>query len=125
MYRIVFGGTDRRDHSGTDGSSGTPASERHQTDGKASAARFRVDSGISELEWQGIPVGSGALGSPAPARRGLGSTDLESARKWMDVSQGILAVICGFRLTGDQPRPGLVYLSQISQLARQQIGTFC
>lgn len=99
MYRIVVSGTDRRDHAGTNGSSGTPASQRHQTDGKASATRFRVDSRISELEWQRIPVGSGTLGSPTPARCGLGSTELESARKWMDVSQGILAVICDFHLT--------------------------
>lgn len=52
-----------------------------------------MDSGIPALEWQSIHVGSGTLGSPAPARCGLGFTYLDSAKKRMGISQRILAVI--------------------------------
>lgn len=46
------------------------------------------------MGWETIRVGSRTLGSPTPARSGLGGTHLGSPWKWLGISLWILAVIC-------------------------------
>src|SRR5215472_13639289 len=98
MDCTISGGTDGAADVGADcaaNASSTSADPR-PSDRKAAATRFRVDCGISSLEWQTIRMGSGTMGSSAPARRGLGGTQMEQARKRMDFPRWILAVIWGF-----------------------------
>ena len=101
MYCTVLGGTDCAN--GADASCGASASstpsERRYLDWNAAAPRFCVDSRISTLEWQTICVDSGTMGPSAPARCGMGGTCVESARKWLGVSQWILALTCDFNPT--------------------------
>ena len=99
MYCTILGGTDDADHARPNcgaSASSTPADTPHPSDRKGAAARFRVDCGISSLEWQTIRMGSGTMGSSAPPGCGLGGTEMEQARKWMGFSRWILAVICEF-----------------------------
>jgi hypothetical protein len=103
MYCTVSGGTDSADDSGNRcgaRASSTPA-EKRQIDRKAAASGLRVDWGISALDGQRIRMGSGTMGSSAPAGCGMGGASMESARKWMGFSRWILAVNLPFQ--SDRP----------------------
>ncbi len=85
-----------------------------------SCTRIRIclGRGISALDWQRIRVGSWTLGPPPACRCHLGATPLRPHRKYLDLSQRILALGRNYRV---DLRPFTRFLSAaIISLSRVQ-----